>query len=165
MSRRLPTGEPSRLDLAGTIYGIILATALIAAFSQKDEVGPVTTFVAVMVSAIVFWLAHAYAHIVASGVVGREATSWVAVKEALVRQSPLVMGATPPALVLLATPLGLLSEANAQSVAILTGIALLTAFGFIAARRQGAGVIGTIVLTMISAGLGLVMVILKFAVH
>ncbi len=165
MGRRGKISDWSRLDLAGIIYGIILATALIGAFSDQEKVGPVATFIAVMGSAVTFWLAHAYAHILASGVIGGEATSGPAVKEALVRQFTLVLGAAPPALVLLATPLGLLSEDNAETAALFVGVALLAAFGFFAARRQGAGVVGTIVLTTISAGLGLVMVVLKSAIH
>ncbi len=157
--------ELSRLDLAGVIYGIVLATALIGAFSEQPKVGPVATFAGVMGSAIIFWLAHAYAHILASGVVDRAPITAPAVREALVRQLPLVLGALPPAVVLLATPVGLLSEDHSESLALLVGVALLAAFGFIAARRRRAGVIGTIVLTGISAGLGLVMVGLKSAVH
>ena len=155
----------ARLDLAGIIYGIILSTALIGAFSEQAKVGQVATFVAVVGSAVIFWLAHAYAHILAAGVVDREPITGPAVREALIRQLPLVLGALPPALVLLAEPLGILSEDNWDNLAMLVGVALLTAFGFIAARRRKAGVLGTIVLTAISAGLGLVMVGLKAAVH
>ena len=155
----------ARLDLAGIIYGIILSTALIGAFSEQPKVGQVATFVAVVGSAVIFWLAHAYAHILAAGVVDREPITGPAVREALIRQLPLVLGALPPALVLLAEPLGILSEDNSDNLAMLVGVALLTAFGFIAARRRKAGILGTIVLTAISAGLGLVMVGLKAAVH
>ncbi|MFN8160648.1 MAG: hypothetical protein U0R52_06345 [Solirubrobacterales bacterium] len=165
MATSPPDQETSRFDLAGIIYGIILATALIGAFSEQDLVGPVATFVAVMGSAVVFWLAHAYAHIVASGVVTREATTMAEVRESLTRQVPLVLGALPPSLVLLLTPVGLLSESNSQSLAMLAGIAMLTAFGFFAARRQGVGVLGTLILTATSAGLGIIIVALKSAVH
>ena len=155
----------ARLDLAGLIYGIILATALIGAFSEQPKVGQVATFFAVIGSAVIFWLAHGYAHILAAGVVDREPITGWAVREALYRQLPLVLGALPPALVLLAEPLGLLSEDNSDSLAMLLGVGLLAAFGLIAARRRRAGLIGTIVLTAISAGLGLIMVGLKAAVH
>lgn len=165
MKADLSDEQVSRFDLAGVIYGIILATALIGAFSEQDQVGAIATFIAVMGSALVFWLAHAYAHILASGMLARRTTTWAGVREALERQLPLVLGALPPALVLLATPLGLLSESNAQSAAMLTGIGLLTGFGLLAARRQGAGLVGTIVLTAISAGLGIVVVVLKSAIH
>jgi LPXTG-motif cell wall-anchored protein len=155
----------ARLDLAGVIYGIILATALIGAFSEQPKVGQIATFVAVLGSAVIFWLAHGYAHILAAGVVDREPISAAAVREALVRQLPLVFGALPPALVLLAAPLGILSEDNSDNLAMLVGVALLTAFGLVAARRRQAGIIGTVVLTGVSAGLGLVMIGLKSAVH
>jgi LPXTG-motif cell wall-anchored protein len=155
----------SRLDLAGIIYGIILATALIGAFSEQPKVGPIATFSAVMGSAVIFWLAHGYAHILAAGVVDREPITGASVREALIRELPLVLGALLPALVLLATPLGLLSEEHSDSLALLVGVALLTAFGFVAARRRRAGFLGTVILTAISAGLGLVMVGLKSAVH
>jgi hypothetical protein len=155
----------SRLDLAGVIYGIILATALIGAFSEQPKVGQLATFAAVLGSAVIFWLAHGYAHILAAGVVDREPITGAAVREALIRQVPLVLGALPPALALLAEPLGILSEDNADNLALIVGVTLLTAFGFIAARRRRAGLIGTIVLTAISAAFGLVMIALKAAVH
>ncbi len=155
----------ARLDLAGVIYGIILATALIGAFSEQPKVGGVATFLAVLGSAVIFWLAHGYAHILAAGVVDREPISAADVREALYRQMPLVLGALPPALVLLAEPLGILSEDHADNLALLVGVALLTAFGFVTARRRRAGILGTVVLTAISAGLGLVMIGLKAAVH
>ena len=62
-----------------------------------------------------------------------------AVREALIRQVPLVFGALPPALVLLAEPLGILSEDNSDNLALIVGVTLLTAFGFVAARRRRAG--------------------------
>jgi LPXTG-motif cell wall-anchored protein len=155
----------ARLDLAGVIYGVILATALIAAFSEQPKVGGVATFFAVIGSAVIFWLAHGYAHILAAGVVDRSPITGWAIREALYRQLPLVLGALPPALVLLAEPLGILSEDHSDNLALLVGVALLTAFGLIAARRRNAGVVGTIVLTAISAGLGLIMIGLKAAVH
>jgi LPXTG-motif cell wall-anchored protein len=114
---------------------------------------------------VIFWLAHGYAHILAAGVVDREPITGASVREALIRELPLVLGALLPALVLLATPLGLLSEEHSDSLALLVGVALLTAFGFVAARRRRAGFLGTVILTAISAGLGLVMVGLKSAVH
>lgn len=165
MGRLAAFTDRSRLDLAGVIYGIILATALISAFSEEDKVGPIATFLAVVVTAIVFWLAHAYAQLLATGLVFRGGITRAAVREALVREFPLVAGALLPALCLLAAPLGILSEQNAESVAVLVGVALLAGFGFIAARRQGAGLIGTIVMTSISAGLGLVLVVLKSFLH
>lgn len=165
MARRLTDRDLARLDLAGVIYGIILATALIGAFSEQPKVGQVATFAAVLGSAVIFWLAHAYAHILAAGVVDREPITGPAVREALIRQLPLVFGALPPALVLLAEPLGILSEDNSDNIAMLVGVGLLTLFGFVAARRRGAGALGTVVLTAISAGLGLVMIGLKSAVH
>jgi uncharacterized protein YacL len=165
VGRPASTTDRSRLDLAGIIYGIILATALISAFSEEDKVGPVATFLAVMVTAVVFWLAHAYAQLLATGLVFRGGITRASLREALVREFPLVAGALMPALCLLATPLRILSEESAESLAIFVGVALLAAFGFIAARRQGAGVLGTIVLTLVSAALGLVLVGLKSLIH
>lgn len=157
--------ETSRRDLAAAIYGVILATALIGAFSEQKRVGPVATFIAVMVSAVIFWLAHAYAEMLAEGMVGGEAISWATVRKSLNRQLPLVFGALPPAVVLLATPLDILSEDNSENLAILVGIALLAIFGYLGARRSGAGPLGTVVLTAISISLGVVMVALKSAIH
>ena len=134
------TRDLARLDLAGVIYGIILATALIGAFSEQPRVGQVATFVAVMGSAVIFWLAHAYAHILAAGVWTASRSPDPAVREALIRQLPLVLGALPPALVLLAEPLGILSEDNSDTLALLVGVALLHRLRL--DRRPPAGIRG-----------------------
>src|SRR5918992_2754769 len=48
-------------NLARAIYGYILATSLVAAFSEDDDYSTTEVAVSVFVTGLVFWLAHVYA--------------------------------------------------------------------------------------------------------
>lgn len=151
--------------LARTIYGGILATALIAAYSEDPGSDPVQVAVAVFVAALVFWVAHAYSDLLAHGVFHRHGGVLARARTELDREWPLVAGAVPPILPLLLAPLGILSDDNAETTAIATGIALLAVVGIAIALRRGSGVIGIVLSATSSAVFGIVIVLLKALVH
>jgi len=157
--------EQRTTDLAGAIYGIVLATAMIGAFSQDKALGNVQIAVAVFVTAVVFWVAHAYARVVASGLVRSRGLSWREIRGDLAREVPIVAGAVPSILVLFLNPIGLLGHEAAQTAAISLGVVLLAACGLIAGIRQGAGTLGVLVMCATSAALGIVIVGLKVFIH
>ena len=53
-------------NLARAIYGYILATSLVAAFSEDDDYSTTEVAVSVFVTGLVFWLAHVYASLLGS---------------------------------------------------------------------------------------------------
>jgi hypothetical protein len=59
--------EGAAENLASAIYGTILSTALIAAYSEDPGSDPLQVAVAVVVTSLVFWIAHAYAGVLARG--------------------------------------------------------------------------------------------------
>jgi hypothetical protein len=152
-------------NLASGIYGTILSTALIAAYSEDPGSDPLQVAVAVLVTALVFWIAYAYADTLARGLVGTRGAGFAQARAELAREWPLVLGSLPPVLPLLLGPLGVISDYSAETVAIETGVALLAVWGMVIARRRGSGLIGIAFSAGVSALFGIVVVALKALVH
>jgi hypothetical protein len=152
-------------NLATAIYGTILSTALIAAYSEDPGSDPLQVAVAVFVAAVVFWLAHAYSDVLAHGVVHGHGGGWGRVRTELGREWPLVVGASLPILPLLLAPLDVLSDDAAESLAIAAGVALLGAVGIAIALRRGSGLAGIAISATSTALFGVVVVLLKALVH
>src|SRR3954470_19848474 len=131
----MPESESAE-GLATAIYGTILSTSLITAYSEDPSSDALQVAVAVFVASVVFWLAHAYSDVLARGLVLRESGGLARVRAELSREWPLVTGASVPLLPLFLAPLGVLSDDSAESVAIGTGIGVLTAVGVAIAWRR-----------------------------
>jgi len=147
--------------LASGIYGTILSTALIAAYTEDPGSDPLRVAVAVVVTVAVFWVAHAYADVLARGLVGTGRAGSAQARAELAREWPLVMGSLPPVLPLLLAPLGVLSDDSAETLAIASGITLLVGWGMTIAWRKGSGPIGIALSAGVSAFFGVVVVGLK----
>jgi hypothetical protein len=155
----------SHESLAPAIYGAILSTALIAAYSEDSGSDPLQIAAAVLVAALIFWLAHAYADVLARGLALRERASVSRARTELGREWPMVMGALLPILPLLLAPLGVLSDYGAENAAIISGVALLGLVGALIAWRRGEGLLGMAFNASGSALFGVVVVALKAIVH
>jgi hypothetical protein len=160
----MPEQESSE-SLAPAIYGTILSTALIAAYSEDPGSDPWQIAVAVLVAAVVFWLAHAYADVLARGLALRERASFARARVELRREWPMVGGAILPILPLLLAPLGVLSDYGAENAAIASGVALLGLVGGAIAWRRGEGLAGVAFNAAGSILFGIVVVALKAIVH
>ena len=155
--------DRSAEELSRAIYGTVLATALIAAYSEDPGSDPLQVAAATAVTAIVFWIAHAYAGLVARG--GHSAEGLAAAREELASQWPLVLGAMPPTVPLLLGPLGVLSGYHAEIAAIVTGIVVLGAWGTLLPLRRGRGPVSILIGAIASAVFGLAVITLKALVH
>jgi hypothetical protein len=155
--------ERSAQDLAAAIYGTVLCTALIAAYSEDPGSDPLQVAVASATTAVVFWLAHAYSGFIARGM---HSTGGVAgARDELARQWPLVLGGIPPTLPLFLGSFGVLSNYHAEEVAIATGIAMLGIWGVAIAWSRGRGWLGILSGAAASVVFGVVIVGLKMLVH
>jgi len=150
---------------ARAIYGTILSTALIAAYSEDPGSNPLQVAGAVAGAALVFWIAHAYAEALARGAAPGTGGALSAFRAGLRREWPLVLGALPPVAPLLLAPLGILSDDGAETLALVTGIGLLTVWGTAISWRRRRGWIGLALGGSASAFFGLVIVGLKALVH
>ena len=150
---------------ARAIYGTILATALIAAYTEDASSDPGQIAVAVMAAVLVFWLAHAYAETLAQGAAPGSGGPVATFRAGMRGEWPLVLGALPPVAPLLLAPLGLLSDAAAEDLALIAGIGVLTIWGSAITWRQRPGLVGLALSAAASLFFGVVIVGLKAFVH
>jgi hypothetical protein len=154
----------AKRDVAGAIYGLILATSVIAVSRQYTQNAGVTA-VTVLVTAAVFWLAHVYAGGLAIGLEARRRPTWAEVRQVVDEEWPLVQAGVLPTVILLLGPLGVLADGRAQDAALVACLAELAATGLMAARATGASGVVAAVSGLVALSFGVVLVLLKVVVH
>jgi hypothetical protein len=147
------------------IYGLILATAVIAVSREYGEADAGRVAMAVLVTAIVFSLAHVYAALLGRGVSQEQALTRAEVVQALRDHFSLVEVAIPLIGVLGLGAIGVIPDRTALVAATVLALVELAAVGGYAAIRHGAGPRGTILSAAIALALGLALVLLKGLVH
>jgi hypothetical protein len=152
-------------DVAGAIYGLILATSVIAVSQQADPHNAGVTAVTVVVTATVFWLAHVYTRVMAIGAGEHHMPTWAEIRETLDHEWPLVQAGILPTVILLLGPLGILEDDVAQDVAIGACLVELGVTGLVVARLAGARGLLVAVSAVISVSFGVIVIVLKTVVH
>ena len=154
-----------RAKTASGIYGTILVTAVIAGVSADPNLDVWRGSVVVLVTALVFWLAHIYANLLALHHVQRRHSSWAQAREGARQEWPLIQAGVLPILILLVLgATGITGRDTAFSVAAWSGVVVLFIWGIVLARREGLGILGTFLSATFSAALGAVVIILKLIV-
>ena len=85
---------------AGLVYGTVTVAALLAAESARQETYA-RTVASVLISLVLYWLAHAYAEYAGHRLVHEEHFTYSGVARVAVHEFAVVLGATVPLLVLL----------------------------------------------------------------
>jgi hypothetical protein len=152
-------------SVSEAIYGLILATSVIAVSREYDSSHAGRVSVTVLVTGAVFWLAHVYARVLAGSITRRRMLNRSEVREALRHDWPLVEVTVPLVLILALGALDVVPDRAAILAATLVALVELAAAGAYAARRSGAGVRGTVVSAVIAVILGSAVVLLKALVH
>jgi hypothetical protein len=147
------------------IYGLILATSVIAVSREYDSSDAASVGVAVLITGIVFWLAHVYARVLAGSVTHQRRLSRSEVRAALRHDWPLVEVTVPLVLILALGVIDVVPDKTAILAATLAALVELAAAGTYAARVSGAGLVGTVVSAVIAVTLGSAVVLLKALVH
>jgi hypothetical protein len=147
------------------IYGLILATSVIAVSREYDSSNAGTLGVTVLVTGAVFWLAHVYARVLAGSIGHHRMLNRSEIHEALRHDWPLVEVTVPLVLILLVGALGVVPDRAAILAAMLAALVELAAAGAYAARTSGAGLHGTVVSAVIAVALGSAVILLKALVH
>ena len=147
------------------IYGLILATSVIAVSREYDPSNAGLIGVSVLVTGVVFWLAHVYARVLATSITHHRMLSRAEVREVLRHDWPLVEATVPPVLILALGALDILPDKAAVLAAMLAALVELAAAGAYAARLRGAGLSGAVVSAAIAVALGSAVVLLKVLVH
>ena len=154
MSETTPTTAtptPGR-DYTAAIYGSVLAASVIVGSGNSRDPGPLA--ILLLISGVVFWLAHVYAETAASLHGGWHLT---AIGTALRHEWPLVFAAVPPAITLLiAAALPEIGPTEGIWLALFVAILEQQAWGLAAARRArltGSALTGTVLLNLLIGGL------------
>jgi hypothetical protein len=152
-------------NLARAIYGYILATSLVAAFSEDDDYSTTEVAVAVFVTGLVFWLAHVYASLLGERyAAGRRLTRSETVAE-FYGEWPLIQAFIPSLTVLLLGTIGLLSHDTAIWLAIAIGVAALLLWSLEIGRRERLSPLELAVMALVNGLFGVAVVLLKVVVH
>jgi hypothetical protein len=125
-------------EVARTIYGTILVTALVAGLSEDDTIDAWQILVSVTATTLVFWAAHAYAEVLSKRIVAGRSLSLREIGRALGSEWPMVQSGTPALVALALSALGLCSTDSGVTLAIGLGVGSLFAYGLVLGRRERA---------------------------
>jgi hypothetical protein len=151
--------------LTGAIYGQILVTAIVATLSEEESISASDILVGVVVTMLVFWLAHVYARAEAMRLTRTEGLTVREVAGIAAEEWPMVQAAIPAVVFLVLGWAGVLSRDMAIDLAVAAGVVALAGWGFLIARRSRMSLPGTVGTVALNCGLGLAIVGLKIAVH
>ncbi len=158
-------GLISGTNAARAIYGQILSTAVVATLSEDEEYAVSDILVAVVVSTLVFWVAHVYAESAAQRLNQQHNLTLREIWANGRSEGAMVLAAIPTVLVLALGALEALDRNLTLDLAIGLGVAELAGLGLVIARRSKMGFGGTIGSMFLTASLGMVIVGLKTVVH
>ena len=121
--------------IASSVYGTVLVMAtLTAASSERDHPWRLVAIVAV--GALVFWVAHLYAHALSESIELGRRILLPDLKRIARRELGIVLAAVPATAALVLGALGVVSMATALWLALGTGVAMLDAQGLRYARVE-----------------------------
>jgi hypothetical protein len=152
-------------SVSEAIYGLILAMSVIAVSREYDASNAGRVAVTVLVTGVVFWIAHVYARALAASVTHHRMVSRSEVRDAVRHDRPLVEATVPLVLILALGALDIVPDEASILAAMLAALVELAAAGAYAARMQGSRLIGTVVSAAIAVALGAAVVLLKVLVH
>jgi hypothetical protein len=148
--------------LASEIYGLIIASSVLAAGTDDHNILHVA--LSVFVTLVVYWLAETYAHVIAAHHVRGQKIWWHTRRE-LRAGWPLVSASFIPLVTVIVAALFGATVDTAQTVGMVATTALLFAAGWIAARRNDLAGFRPVLAAALAAGLGVVLIGLKTALH
>lgn len=157
-----------RNNPGATIYGTLVASSLLAIEADGSENVPemVGTILGTLV---VYWMAHAYADAIARQALSEgdepHRLTLPVVVESLTQELGIILGGVLLVAVLIVVDLAGASEAVAVDAAQLCSIAQLVVWGVFAARRAHLRSGWTVVYALVSAALGVLIGLLKIALH
>jgi positive regulator of sigma E activity len=158
-----PQRDPFRMiNGEGIITGtVVSATAIAATAGHMEETRLV---LAILGTAFIYWLAHLHARTLGDAVKHRTHPA-DALKAALAETWPILAAALVPAVIVLVSQLlGAKIQASAW-IALIATTALLTIYSFLAGRRGGLSLGGSVLSACIGTLLGLLVIALKTSLH
>ncbi len=147
----------------GAITGTVVCAAAIAyGAGHLDSLHQVV--IAIVGTVAVYWLAHLHAETIGHSLANNR-HPMVSLRHALGETLPLAAASVVPLLVLLVFSLFGAELRTASWAALLTTIGLLAAYSYLAGVRGGLGMTGRLASAAAGAGIGVLVVLLKVALH
>ncbi len=150
--------------IAGTVYGTIIVMATLVAGAPAFRYKLWNFFVVVVVTTLVFWAAHIYAHGLAESLQLRRRLTAAELGRIAHRERAIGLAVVLPALALLFGAVGAFDGSTAVWLALGLGVAALAVQGVRYARLERLSKTGTAVVVGLNLVLGLSIVILKVIV-
>jgi hypothetical protein len=151
--------------LTSSIYGTVLAIALVAAYSAEESLDPILIAAALLVTLGVFWLAHSQAELLALRYTVGHSLAGHEVRDALRHGWPMVEAGFPLAAALALGGVGVVSDDTSVTLALVVGVAELAGWGIAVGRRERLGALQTAGVTAANIALGMAVVGLKLLIH
>jgi hypothetical protein len=150
--------------LAGFTYGTIVVLSVLVAGSRafQDDAGRIAAVV--VVTSVVFWLSHVYAHGLAHSVAHDEHLSLAELRRIARREGSIVEAAVPPLAALLLGAFGAVSTKTAVWIAFGLGLGVLAVQGIVFSRVERLHWPVALLVVAANLGLGVVLVGLKVLV-
>jgi hypothetical protein len=151
-------------DAAGLLYGAVVTAAVLAVVSaHATGVGSVLASVVLVLGA--YWLAHVYTRALSERLAHPNRGLGARIREAAVEEVAVLQGGLPAlAAFVVATVLGA-GPAAAGTLALWVSVALLAAVGYLAGHAAGVTGWGLVAETLTAALFGVLIVVLKAAMH
>jgi hypothetical protein len=153
-----------RFNPAGAVYGTIAVGALLAAESATRETYAETVG-AVVITLVVYWLAHAYAQFTGRRLERGEPLALAALTRSLAHELAILAGAAIPLIPLIGWWIAGGKLADAVTAAIGTSAALIVVIELIAGIRAELSGRELLKQTSFGALLGLLVITLKLVLH
>jgi len=150
--------------LGGFIYGTIVALSVIVGGARAYPHDPGHVAVLVVITTVVFWLAHVYSHALGESLARDRHVSLEELLHIARREGSIIEATVPPIAALLLGAVGVFSEQTALWVAFGSGLAVLGAQGFVFARAERLGPLATLGVVAVNLALGVALVGLKLFV-
>jgi hypothetical protein len=151
-------------QVSRVLYGSIIGLALIVALEAHPP-GAGTVVAALLGTAVAVGLAELYSEIVGTETRTRARLGRRQMFELLDEVVAVALGIAFPAAFFVLAALGVFDVDTAFDVAKWSGLALITAYGFAAARLTGATLLGALVRAGIAALIAAFLIVLKALLH
>ena len=151
----------SARSIAGTVYGTIVVMSVVAAGAELGRTDPARLAGLAASTAIVFWLAHVYAHALETSVRSQRRLTARRLTEVARHESAIPLAAVVPTVSLVLGAMGVFRETTAIWIALLSGVATLGVVGARYAAIENLGRLGTLLSIAANLALGLAIVGLK----
>ena len=159
--RMMLTGASQGGDAASAVYGTILAASILITVTADAF----DTFLAVIVTGIVFWLAHVHVAVTRRVIHDKQHIGWPEIRRSLIEEWPLVQASISPAAPLVLAMLGLIGVNAAIDLGLVICLAGLFAWGIVVSRIAHLTRRQTAIAVLVNVGFGVLLVILKSIIH